>query len=69
MSGEQWLMKIRLYTRKGLYAVSKVFPHGTIEIIYQERQILKVNGHLLKPYFSCNILNETRGNSPPFDQP
>ncbi|XP_039118629.1 uncharacterized protein LOC120254620 [Dioscorea cayenensis subsp. rotundata] len=59
--GDQVLLfnlRLRLFPRKlksrwhGPFTVSKVFPHGAIEITHPEKGTFKVNSHRLKPYLS-----------------
>ena len=40
----------------GPYVVTKVFPHGTLEVHSpQKNQRFKVNGHRVKPYIKMNF--------------
>lgn len=54
--------KLRLFPGKlksrwyGPYVVTKVFPHGALEVHNKEKnQTFKVNGHRVKPYIEMSI--------------
>ena len=55
--------RLRLFLGKlksrwsGPFKVVKVYPHGAVDLANAKREIFKVNGHRLKPYFIGDAIN------------
>ena len=56
--------RLRLFPGKlrsrwsGPYLVTKVFPHGDVEVVNKEGHKFKVNGQRLKPYIAGDFSDE-----------